>query len=95
MLRSLCRPLVYTVSVLLPAAYLIGLIFTLKTHTHIYDIHVSDAHCHGATPNTHTLTPPNTHSIQCLMFKAVFTLWELYLLIDALLRLIRENLDKT
>lgn len=93
MLRSLCRPLVYTVSVLLPAAYLIGLIFTLKTHTHIYDIHVSDAHCHGV----HTLpppTPPNTHSMQCLMFQAVFTLWEFYLLIDALLRLIRENLDK-
>ncbi|KAK3544659.1 hypothetical protein QTP86_025600 [Hemibagrus guttatus] len=40
------EPLVYTVSVLLPAAYLIGLIFTLKTHTHIYDIHFSDAHCH-------------------------------------------------
>lgn len=34
------EPLVYTVSVLLPAAYIIGLIFTLKTHSHIYDIHV-------------------------------------------------------
>ncbi len=42
------RPLVYTISVLLPAAYLIGLIFTLKTHSHIYDIHISDAHGHGA-----------------------------------------------
>lgn len=42
-----CRPLVYTVSVLLPAAYIIGLIFTLKTHSHIYDIHISDAYCHG------------------------------------------------
>uniref|UniRef100_A0A672SY01 Low affinity vacuolar monovalent cation/H(+) antiporter-like n=1 Tax=Sinocyclocheilus grahami TaxID=75366 RepID=A0A672SY01_SINGR len=42
------EPLVYTISVLLPAAYLIGLIFTLKTHSHIYDIHTSDAHCHGA-----------------------------------------------
>uniref|UniRef100_A0A671QZF9 Low affinity vacuolar monovalent cation/H(+) antiporter-like n=1 Tax=Sinocyclocheilus anshuiensis TaxID=1608454 RepID=A0A671QZF9_9TELE len=41
------EPLVYTISVLLPAAYLIGLIFTLKTHSHIYDIHISDAHCHG------------------------------------------------
>ncbi|XP_065145763.1 cation/H+ exchanger protein 1 [Paramisgurnus dabryanus] len=40
------EPLVYTVSVLLPAAYLIGLIFTLKTHSHIYDIHISDDHCH-------------------------------------------------
>uniref|UniRef100_A0A672JIE9 Putative cation exchanger C521.04c n=1 Tax=Salarias fasciatus TaxID=181472 RepID=A0A672JIE9_SALFA len=32
------RPLVYTVSALLPAAYIIGLIFTLKTHSHIYDL---------------------------------------------------------
>lgn len=37
-----CRPLVYTVSALLPVAYLIGLIFTLKTHSHIYDIHVGE-----------------------------------------------------
>ncbi|NWW71721.1 VNX1 protein, partial [Climacteris rufus] len=41
------QPLVYTVSLLLPAAYLIGLFFTLKTHTHIYDIHVSDCHMPG------------------------------------------------
>lgn len=44
------RPLVYTISVLLPASYLIGLIFTLKTHSHIYDIHISDGqtgHAHG------------------------------------------------
>ncbi|KAJ8382876.1 hypothetical protein SKAU_G00036540 [Synaphobranchus kaupii] len=34
-------------SVLLPAAYLIGLIFTLKTHTHIYDIHISGCHAPG------------------------------------------------
>uniref|UniRef100_A0A8C8FRD8 Cation/H+ exchanger protein 1 n=1 Tax=Oncorhynchus tshawytscha TaxID=74940 RepID=A0A8C8FRD8_ONCTS len=40
------RPLVYTISVLLPSAYLIGLIFTLKTHSHIYDIQVSDVHDH-------------------------------------------------
>jgi len=33
---------VYTIAVLLPTAYLIGLVFTLKTHTHIYDIHVSE-----------------------------------------------------
>lgn len=38
------RPLVYTISVLLPASYLIGLIFTLKTHSHIYDIHISEGH---------------------------------------------------
>uniref|UniRef100_A0A7N5ZTJ5 Cation/H+ exchanger protein 1 n=1 Tax=Anabas testudineus TaxID=64144 RepID=A0A7N5ZTJ5_ANATE len=37
-------PLVYTISVLLPAAYIIGLIFTLKTHSHIYDIQISDDH---------------------------------------------------
>lgn len=36
------RPLVYTVSALLPAAYIIGLTFTLKTHSHIYDIQVGD-----------------------------------------------------
>uniref|UniRef100_A0A8B9HFE2 Cation/H+ exchanger protein 1 n=1 Tax=Astyanax mexicanus TaxID=7994 RepID=A0A8B9HFE2_ASTMX len=41
------EPLVYTVSVLLPAAYLIGLVFTLKTHSHIYDIHISEGHSHG------------------------------------------------
>ncbi|XP_069621477.1 uncharacterized protein [Ranitomeya imitator] len=40
-------PLVYTVSILLPAAYVIGLLFTLKTHSHIYDIHVSDCHVSG------------------------------------------------
>uniref|UniRef100_A0A6Q2YAU2 Cation/H+ exchanger protein 1 n=1 Tax=Esox lucius TaxID=8010 RepID=A0A6Q2YAU2_ESOLU len=40
------RPLVYTVAVLLPAAYLIGLIFTLKTHSHIYDTQASDGHTH-------------------------------------------------
>ncbi|XP_063782812.1 uncharacterized protein LOC134932375 isoform X2 [Pseudophryne corroboree] len=41
------RPLVYTVSILLPLAYVIGLIFTLKTHSHIYDIHISDCHVPG------------------------------------------------
>lgn len=37
-------------SLLLPAAYLIGLFFTLKTHSHIYDIHISD--CHSECPQT-------------------------------------------
>ncbi|KAM8972146.1 uncharacterized protein RCH25_017766 [Pelodytes ibericus] len=41
------KPLVYTISILLPAAYVIGLIFTLKTHSHIYDIHISDCHVPG------------------------------------------------
>ncbi|XP_063301540.1 uncharacterized protein LOC134601053 isoform X2 [Pelobates fuscus] len=41
------QPLVYTVSILLLAAYIIGLIFTLKTHSHIYDIHISDCHVPG------------------------------------------------
>ncbi|XP_075455027.1 uncharacterized protein LOC142494354 [Ascaphus truei] len=41
------QPLVYTVSILLPIAYVIGLIFTLKTHSHIYDIHISDCHVPG------------------------------------------------
>lgn len=43
------RPLVYTVSVLLPVAYIIGLIFTLKTHSHIYDIHVEEGQ--GESPS--------------------------------------------
>ncbi|XP_035003584.1 cation/H+ exchanger protein 1 isoform X1 [Hippoglossus stenolepis] len=42
LILSHIEPLVYTISVLLPTAYLIGLIFTLKTHSHIYDIHISD-----------------------------------------------------
>ncbi|NXX98139.1 VNX1 protein, partial [Centropus bengalensis] len=41
------QPLVYTVSFLLPTAYLIGLFFTLKTHSHIYDIHISGCHVPG------------------------------------------------
>ncbi|XP_068587492.1 cation/H+ exchanger protein 1 isoform X5 [Cebidichthys violaceus] len=51
LILSHIEPLVYTISVLLPAAYLIGLIFTLKTHSHIYDIHISNGqggHAHGA-----------------------------------------------
>lgn len=38
------EPLVYSVSILLPIAYIIGLIFTLKTHSHIYNIHVGEGH---------------------------------------------------
>ncbi|XP_059917476.1 uncharacterized protein LOC132464863 isoform X1 [Gadus macrocephalus] len=38
------EPLVYSVCVLLPVAYIIGLIFTLKTHSHIYDIQVGEGH---------------------------------------------------
>ncbi|XP_063073390.1 cation/H+ exchanger protein 1 [Engraulis encrasicolus] len=48
--HSHIEPLVYTVSVLLPAAYIIGLIFTLKTHSHIYDIHINDDHGQGHEP---------------------------------------------
>uniref|UniRef100_A0A3Q3X5A5 Uncharacterized protein n=1 Tax=Mola mola TaxID=94237 RepID=A0A3Q3X5A5_MOLML len=40
-------PLVYTVSALLPVAYIIGLTFTLKTHSHIYDIHVGEGQVTG------------------------------------------------
>uniref|UniRef100_A0A8C7Y0D8 Cation/H+ exchanger protein 1 n=1 Tax=Oryzias sinensis TaxID=183150 RepID=A0A8C7Y0D8_9TELE len=46
-------PLVYTISVLLPASYLIGLIFTLKTHSHIYDIHISEGHPHASHAVVH------------------------------------------
>ncbi|XP_043084218.1 putative cation exchanger C521.04c [Puntigrus tetrazona] len=44
--HSHIEPLVYTVSILLPVSYIIGLIFTLKTHSHIYDIHVGDGTGH-------------------------------------------------
>lgn len=53
----------YTISVLLPAAYLIGLIFTLKTHSHIYDIHISDGqggHAHGQYTKEDTSTYHST-----------------------------------
>ncbi|TWW64667.1 hypothetical protein D4764_22G0003140 [Takifugu flavidus] len=56
---SQIEPLVYTISVLLPAAYLIGLVFTLKTHSHIYDIHISDGHAghaHGQYAQAGTST---------------------------------------
>uniref|UniRef100_UPI003AAE55FD uncharacterized protein n=1 Tax=Centroberyx gerrardi TaxID=166262 RepID=UPI003AAE55FD len=45
--HSHVQPLVYTVSVLLPVAYIIGLIFTLKTHSHIYDIQVGEGQVTG------------------------------------------------
>eukprot|EP00058_Branchiostoma_floridae_P028274 XP_002613765.1 hypothetical protein BRAFLDRAFT_84521 [Branchiostoma floridae] len=32
------KPLIYTCAVLLPLAYISGLLFTLKTHSHIYDV---------------------------------------------------------
>uniref|UniRef100_A0A4W6E6V3 Cation/H+ exchanger protein 2 n=1 Tax=Lates calcarifer TaxID=8187 RepID=A0A4W6E6V3_LATCA len=44
--HSHVEPLVYTVSALLPVAYFIGLIFTLKTHSHIYNIHVGEGQGH-------------------------------------------------
>ncbi|CAH1777879.1 unnamed protein product, partial [Owenia fusiformis] len=38
------RPLVYTCAMLLPLAYIVGLVFSLKTHrSHIYDTFKSDA----------------------------------------------------
>uniref|UniRef100_A0AAY4CEJ7 Cation exchanger C521.04c n=1 Tax=Denticeps clupeoides TaxID=299321 RepID=A0AAY4CEJ7_9TELE len=42
--HSHIEPLVYSISVLLPIAYIIGLIFTLKTHSDIYDIHIGEGH---------------------------------------------------
>ncbi|KAL1247507.1 hypothetical protein QQF64_022883 [Cirrhinus molitorella] len=47
--HSHIEPLVYTISVLLPISYIIGLIFTLKTHSHIYDIHIGDGTGHLGT----------------------------------------------
>ncbi|KAM6895746.1 cation/H+ exchanger protein 1 [Xenentodon cancila] len=63
LILSHIEPLVYTISVLLPASYLIGLIFTLKTHSHIYDIHISDGHgvtAHGQYAQESTST--NNHN---------------------------------
>ncbi|TKS90852.1 hypothetical protein D9C73_024985 [Collichthys lucidus] len=63
LILSQIEPLVYTISVLLPAAYLIGLIFTLKTHSHIYDIHISDGHgghAHGQYTQEGTSTSYST-----------------------------------
>ncbi|KAG8005627.1 Low affinity vacuolar monovalent cation/H(+) antiporter [Nibea albiflora] len=63
LLLSQIEPLVYTISVLLPAAYLIGLVFTLKTHSHIYDIHISDGqggHAHGQYTQEGTSTSYST-----------------------------------
>uniref|UniRef100_A0A672YUQ6 Putative cation exchanger C521.04c n=1 Tax=Sphaeramia orbicularis TaxID=375764 RepID=A0A672YUQ6_9TELE len=40
-------PLVYSVSALLPVAYIIGLLFTLKTHSYIYNIHVEEGQASG------------------------------------------------
>lgn len=57
------RPLVYTVSLLLPAAYLIGLFFTLKTHSHIYDIHISD--CHSECPQAGGVLAAGAGSCHC------------------------------
>lgn len=53
---AVLRPLVYTVSALLPVAYIIGLTFTLKTHSHIYDIHVGEGQGVYLPPKTHTHT---------------------------------------
>ncbi|CAK6961390.1 cation/H+ exchanger protein 1 [Scomber scombrus] len=63
LILSHIEALVYTISVLLPAAYLIGLIFTLKTHSHIYDIHISDGqggHAHGQYAKEGTSTYHST-----------------------------------
>ncbi|XP_067915522.1 cation/H+ exchanger protein 1 isoform X2 [Heterodontus francisci] len=49
--HSHVQPLIYTVSILLPASYVIGLLFSLKTHNHIYDIHISDRHVPGHSHN--------------------------------------------
>jgi Ca2+/H+ antiporter len=35
-LLLLARPLIYTVAAILPFSYLVGLLFTLKTHSHIF-----------------------------------------------------------
>lgn len=63
------RPLVYTVSALLPAAYIIGLTFTLKTHSHIYDIQVGEGQgmclLHSQRPSRDALIWPFTALLLC------------------------------
>ncbi|XP_067090518.1 uncharacterized protein [Osmerus mordax] len=63
------EPLVYSVSVLLPAAYIIGLIFTLKTHSYIYDIHVEEGQCkrgaHTTCAKTNLIMNTNVQPYIC------------------------------
>ncbi|XP_062374671.1 cation/H+ exchanger protein 1 [Sardina pilchardus] len=76
------EPLVYTISVLLPAAYLIGLIFTLKTHSHIYDIHINDDNGQG-----------HGHVVHWSRLRALVVLIMATLLMAACADLITENIQ--
>ncbi|XP_067861299.1 cation/H+ exchanger protein 1 [Heptranchias perlo] len=82
--HSHVQPLIYTVSILLPASYVIGLVFALKTHTHIYDIHISDCH-----------VPGHSHSvvIHWSRWRAVVLLIVATVFMSACAELVSEHID--
>ncbi|XP_041636279.1 cation/H+ exchanger protein 1 [Cheilinus undulatus] len=84
LILSQIEPLVYTISLLLPAAYLIGLIFTLKTHSHIYDIHISD----GQGGNAH-----GHHVVHWSRWRALAVLIVATVLMAACADLSTENIE--
>ncbi|XP_061768240.1 cation/H+ exchanger protein 1 isoform X1 [Nerophis ophidion] len=74
LIMSHIEPLVYTISVLLPTAYLIGLVFTLKTHSHIYDLQgglPSSQHIEGA--GEHATAPTLLAANSCINASVVAT----------------------
>ncbi|XP_069765428.1 cation/H+ exchanger protein 1 isoform X6 [Narcine bancroftii] len=82
--RSHIQPLIHTVCILLPASYVIGLIFALKTHTHIYDIHISDCH-----------VPGHSHSVVILWsrWRAVVLLIVATVCMSACAELVSEHIN--
>ncbi|XP_051889680.1 cation/H+ exchanger protein 1 isoform X2 [Pristis pectinata] len=82
--HSHIQPLIHTVCILLPASYVIGLIFALKTHTHIYDIHISDCH-----------VPGHSHSvvIHWSRWRAVVLLVVATVCMSACAELVSEHID--
>uniref|UniRef100_UPI00398F8D2C cation/H+ exchanger protein 1 isoform X2 n=1 Tax=Pristiophorus japonicus TaxID=55135 RepID=UPI00398F8D2C len=82
--HSHVQPLIYTVCILLPASYVIGLVFALKTHTHIYDIHISDCH-----------VPGHSHSVvvHWSRWRAVMLLIVATVFMSACAELVSEHID--
>ncbi|KAA8580177.1 cation/H+ exchanger protein 1 isoform X1 [Etheostoma spectabile] len=99
LILSHIEPLVYTISVLLPSAYLIGLIFTLKTHSHIYDIHISDVqggHAHGgqyAQEGTSNIHPTGHHVVHWSRWRALGVLIVSTILMACCADLSTENIE--
>ncbi|XP_068587491.1 cation/H+ exchanger protein 1 isoform X4 [Cebidichthys violaceus] len=99
LILSHIEPLVYTISVLLPAAYLIGLIFTLKTHSHIYDIHISNGqggHAHGgqyAHEGTDIYHPTGHHVVHWSRWRALGVLIAATILMACCADLSTQNIE--